>query len=114
MFSDCLVFACVALIGCGSTTATPAAMSPSPSSQTMTPAAPDSTADAPPPVPLRETPPDQLGSVPPRFGLAVGSKAPDATLPDVTGMSQRLSALYAAGPVFVVFYRGGWCPFCNL
>jgi hypothetical protein len=30
-----------------------------------------------PGVPLRETPADRLGSVPPGFGLAVGSKAPD-------------------------------------
>jgi peroxiredoxin len=71
-------------------------------------------ADAAPGVPLQETSADRLGSVPPGFGLAVGSKAPDATLPDVTGLSQRMSALYASGPVFVVFYRGGWCPFCNL
>ena len=25
----------------------------------------------------------------------------------------KLSKLYADGPTFIVFYRGGWCPFCN-
>jgi peroxiredoxin len=44
----------------------------------------------------------------------VGSKAPTLTLDSVAGGQQSLAELYAQGPVFVVFYRGGWCPFCNL
>jgi peroxiredoxin len=63
---------------------------------------------------LTETPSDKLGTAPAGLGLSVGTKAPDATLVDLTGKSQKLSALYAKGPTFVVFYRGGWCPFCNL
>ena len=82
-------------------------------SHTEAPAA-QPAADAAPRVPLQETPADRLGSVPSGFGLAVGTKAPNGTLPDMTGQPQRLAALYADGPVFVVFYRGGWCPFCNL
>jgi len=26
----------------------------------------------------------------------------------------RLSDLLKKGPVILTFYRGGWCPFCNL
>lgn len=63
---------------------------------------------------LGETAAGRLGSAPEGLGLKVGDKAPDATLLDVSGTSQKLSQLYAQGPTFVVFYRGGWCPFCNL
>lgn len=47
-------------------------------------------------------------------GLAVGSKAPDFALPDATGKRVRLSELLAKGPVVLNFYRGEWCPYCNL
>ena len=63
---------------------------------------------------LGETPDAKLGTAPSGFGIAVGQKAPDATLDDLTGKKQKLSDLYKAGPTLVVFYRGGWCPFCNL
>jgi peroxiredoxin len=46
--------------------------------------------------------------------LQVGAKAPDFTLPDSNGKSVTLSTLLAKGPVVVTFYRGGWCPFCDL
>jgi peroxiredoxin len=46
--------------------------------------------------------------------LQVGAKAPDFTLPDAHGMPVTLSALLAKGPAVVAFYRGGWCPFCDL
>jgi peroxiredoxin len=63
---------------------------------------------------LAETAPEKLGTAPNGFGLAVGDKAPDATLPDVTGAGRSLAALYAERPTILFFYRGGWCPFCNL
>ena len=79
----------------------------------MTP--PAVTAEAPKPMmTLTETPAEKLGTAPASLGLKMGTKAPDATLPDVTGKTQRLAKLYGEGPTFVVFYRGGWCPFCNL
>lgn len=43
-----------------------------------------------------------------------GQKAPDFTLPDAKGQPVRLSDLLKRGPVILTFYRGGWCPFCNL
>ena len=44
----------------------------------------------------------------------VGTRAPDFELPNVHGTPVRLSAQLARGPVVLSFYRGGWCPFCNL
>jgi len=46
--------------------------------------------------------------------LRVGVEAPDFTLPDAHGKPVTLSALLARGPAVVTFYRGGWCPFCDL
>jgi peroxiredoxin len=44
----------------------------------------------------------------------VGDKAPDFTLDTVDGGSVTLSQQLAAGPVVLSFFRGGWCPFCDL
>ena len=44
----------------------------------------------------------------------VGSEAPDFALPAQNGQSVRLSALLRDGPVVLIFYRGEWCPYCNL
>lgn len=46
--------------------------------------------------------------------LGAGDRAPDFALPDARGESIRLSTLLARGPVVLSFYRGGWCPYCNL
>lgn len=46
--------------------------------------------------------------------LGVGATAPDFTLPNVDGSSVRLYDLLGRGAVVVVFYRGAWCPYCNL
>jgi peroxiredoxin len=43
-----------------------------------------------------------------------GERAPDFELPNVQGKSVSLSALLERGPVVLAFYRGGWCPYCNL
>jgi peroxiredoxin len=47
-------------------------------------------------------------------GIKVGEKAPDFELPDAFGQTVRLSDRLQQGPVVLVFYRGAWCPFCNL
>jgi peroxiredoxin len=54
---------------------------------------------------------EQDGSAP---GLSVGADAPDFVLPDATGRSVRLSELLRSAPVVLAFYRGEWCPYCNL
>lgn len=46
--------------------------------------------------------------------LKVGDKAPDFTLPNAKGASISLNKLLNKGPVVVTFYRGDWCPYCNL
>jgi len=46
--------------------------------------------------------------------IKAGDRAPDFTLPDARGSSVRLSSLLEKGPVVLSFYRGGWCPYCNL
>jgi peroxiredoxin len=43
-----------------------------------------------------------------------GAYAPDFRLPDARGGHVRLRDLLADGPVVLSFYRGGWCPYCNL
>lgn len=43
-----------------------------------------------------------------------GQKAQDFTLPNALGETIRLYDTLANGPVVLSFYRGGWCPFCNL
>lgn len=40
--------------------------------------------------------------------------APDFTLMDFRGTQVTLSDLYDDGPVVLIFYRGGWCPYCNI
>ncbi len=46
--------------------------------------------------------------------VKVGQLAPDFTLPDAFGNPVSLRALRARGPVVISFYRGEWCPFCNI
>ena len=43
-----------------------------------------------------------------------GDTAPDVTLPDAFGRPVRLSDAWRKGPLVVIFYRGGWCTYCNL
>jgi len=50
----------------------------------------------------------------PNPGLSIGETAPDFSLSDATGKQVNLSTLLKQGPVVLVFYRGAWCPFCNM
>jgi len=47
-------------------------------------------------------------------GLGVGDTIPHFTLPDVSGKPVAIETLLEQGPVILTFYRGGWCPYCNL
>jgi peroxiredoxin len=52
-------------------------------------------------------------------GLAVralkrGDRAPAFKLPDADGMLFDSAELLARGPLILTFYRGVWCPYCNL
>jgi peroxiredoxin len=46
--------------------------------------------------------------------LKEGEAAPDFTLPDAASNAVTLSELLKQGPAVVTFYRGTWCPYCNL
>ena len=46
--------------------------------------------------------------------LKVGRIAPDFSLPNVRGEAVSLSEVLKRGPVILSFYRGGWCPHCNM
>ncbi len=49
-----------------------------------------------------------------RNAKQVGDRAPEIILPDVHGQPFDVATLQATGPAIVTFYRGGWCPYCNL
>ncbi len=44
----------------------------------------------------------------------VGEKLKDFSLSNHLGEFRNLAELRAKGPVVITFYRGGWCPYCNL
>jgi peroxiredoxin len=43
-----------------------------------------------------------------------GDSAPAFTLPNAHGALVSLADFVHSGPVILVFYRGVWCPYCNL
>ncbi|MCH3885616.1 peroxiredoxin-like family protein [Tenacibaculum aquimarinum] len=46
--------------------------------------------------------------------IKVGQKAPNFELPNQEGKSISLDKLLEKGPIVITFYRGDWCPYCNL
>ncbi|TQK17619.1 peroxiredoxin [Microbacterium sp. SLBN-154] len=50
----------------------------------------------------------------PDGAVSVGDALPSATVIDSQGRSHDLESLLGEGPTVVVFYRGAWCPFCNI
>jgi peroxiredoxin len=46
--------------------------------------------------------------------LLVGMKAPDFTVLDVENRAVRFVSGEQEKPVVLSFFRGGWCPYCNL
>lgn len=46
--------------------------------------------------------------------LKIDEKAPDFELADPQGKPVSLHSLLKTGPVVLTFYRGSWCPYCNL
>ncbi len=54
--------------------------------------------------------PDKAEDISP---LLYGETLPDAKLTSPEGKSFSLNELMAQKPTILLFYRGGWCPYCN-
>jgi peroxiredoxin len=50
----------------------------------------------------------------PTDSIKVGDVLEPFTLDDATRTPVGLAQLVESGPAVIVFYRGGWCPYCNL
>jgi len=46
--------------------------------------------------------------------LKKGDKIPNIVLPNATKKEIEINEYLNEGPVVISFYRGGWCPYCNL
>ena len=46
--------------------------------------------------------------------VGTGDQAPDIILPGAAGGAVRLRDRLRSGPAVIAFYRGGWCPYCNI
>ena len=58
---------------------------------------------------LAAVPDDPAGVAP----LAVGAMAPAFTAREVNGQDFHFDPKALRSPVLIIFYRGGWCPYCN-
>ena len=46
--------------------------------------------------------------------LKVGMSIPETLLKDINGEEINLGTLLAEKPTVLIFYRGSWCPYCNM
>lgn len=63
---------------------------------------------------LTTTQGQELGTRQDHIGLAPGTKVPNFVLQDHADNKISMEELSKSAPLLVVFYRGGWCPYCNL
>jgi peroxiredoxin len=61
---------------------------------------------------LREQ--EALATVTPEGVIAAGTRLPDAALLDPFGAPTTLAAAVGDRRAVLVFYRGAWCPYCNI
>ncbi|MEQ2005360.1 MAG: peroxiredoxin-like family protein [Limisphaerales bacterium] len=54
-----------------------------------------------------------LAAAPAIKHLSVGDAVPDVVLRTEDDQQIKLRQLVSAKPTVLIFYRGGWCPFCN-
>ncbi|MGI9284368.1 MAG: peroxiredoxin-like family protein [Pseudomonadales bacterium] len=47
-------------------------------------------------------------------GLMVGEHVEELTINDMYGKPYPIKNAWQDKPALIVFYRGGWCPFCNM
>lgn len=64
-----------------------------------------------------ESSPEPSGLVPTKAlnvePLLIGESVPDLSVTDIEGHRQSLMELIAEKPSLIIFYRGGWCPYCS-
>ena len=46
--------------------------------------------------------------------LSEGDEIPQINLPNAVGKTMNVNSMLKDGPVVLSFYRGAWCPYCNL
>jgi len=64
--------------------------------------------------PMRRATADLVASGLAGNALGVGDLAPSFELSNAEGVSISSSGLLARGPLVLTFYRGFWCPYCNI
>jgi peroxiredoxin len=57
---------------------------------------------------------DLLDQGVPSDSIKAGDVLEPFSLADATGTPVSLDEIVGSGPAVIVFYRGGWCPYCNL
>jgi peroxiredoxin len=57
---------------------------------------------------------DEIAALEVAPGLQIGDRAPNFNLPNALGQWVELSQRLESGPVVLTFYRGAWCPYCNV
>lgn len=45
--------------------------------------------------------------------LLIGSQIPDVSLKNIDGETVHLRKMVSQKPTILIFYRGGWCPYCS-
>ncbi|CZR60124.1 uncharacterized protein PAC_10019 [Phialocephala subalpina] len=63
---------------------------------------------------IRKTTSDFIASYNLDAAIKVGDKLPSFHLSDATGKQVNSAELTSNGPLLITFYRGNWCPYCNL
>jgi peroxiredoxin len=46
--------------------------------------------------------------------IQIGDTLPEFSLSDAVGTQRSSGELLSKGPLLITFYRGEWCPFCNI
>lgn len=49
-----------------------------------------------------------------QYVLKEGDRIPEFCLESTTGEMVSIKALHTQNPLIITFYRGGWCPYCNM
>jgi peroxiredoxin len=63
---------------------------------------------------MRKATADLIASGQAERALKSGMRAPEFALPDAHGVVMRSADMLKKGPLVLTFYRGVWCPYCNM